>query len=64
MRTISEIANELIREGEVLLLYEKIQSLPNCMNCAKICTCEYAPEWGRTVRYNCPLWDYDTKEEK
>ncbi len=36
-------------------LYEKLMALPNCNNCTSAKDCPYRPEWGGTVRVNCPL---------
>lgn len=36
---------------------DEIKALPTCNDCAGAKEgCEYVPEWGEHVRYNCPLW--------
>lgn len=43
------------------VLYNNIKeiyvSLNSCNDCFKGKTCEYAPKWGESVRYNCPHWE-------
>lgn len=36
--------------------FDKVTALPNCNNCAKKNACEYAPQVGQALRFNCPLW--------
>ncbi|MCD8086473.1 MAG: hypothetical protein LUF28_09190 [Clostridiales bacterium] len=36
-------------------LYERLMALPNCNDCAGAKDCPCRPEWGGTVRVNCPL---------
>ena len=55
--TFSEIRGLLVDTITIMNHYEAIVSLPNCNDCAKTKSCEYRPEWGAFVRYNCPLYE-------
>ena len=55
------------REELILLIYSicdyarlgyKVSTYDNCNNC-KDKECKYRPEWGDSVRWNCPLWKGD-----
>ena len=35
---------------------DRVSKLPCCNTCGKLKDCEYRPEWGDSVRWNCPLW--------
>lgn len=37
-----------------LRFLKAMKSAPTCNNCGKGNGCEYLPEWGKSVRYNCP----------
>lgn len=39
---------------DCLRVYKQISESGNCNDCGKIKTCEYKPQWGEMVRYNCP----------
>ena len=30
--------------------------MPNCNNCGAAEGCDYLPDWGQPVRWNCPHW--------
>lgn len=57
MFKLEELVKDMSYISSCLKSYEEILNLPNCQNCGKIGSCEYAPEWGQLVRYNCPLWE-------
>jgi hypothetical protein len=50
--TISDIAYIL----DTLIAYRNIVNSGDCNRCEKKKTCEYVPEWGQLVRYNCPFY--------
>ena len=39
---------------DCLCALKKILDLPTCNECGSRKDCQYAPEWGQSVRYNCP----------
>ena len=39
----------------------KVSTYDSCNNCADK-ECKYRPEWGDSVRWNCPLWTAERKE--
>ena len=41
---------------DCLLLLKSIQDCGDCNNCANHKNCQYAPELGQMVRYNCPFY--------
>lgn len=43
-------------------LYRELLDKPNCNNCGDR-ECPYKPEWGGTVRVNCPLWVEPVEDE-
>jgi hypothetical protein len=45
---------------DTLIAYRNITAFGNCNNCGERETCQYVPELGEQVRYNCPF--YKTKE--
>lgn len=45
--------------AEWLTLLKQIQSAGDCNTCYRKKDCEYMPQWGELVRYNCPF--YETK---
>ena len=49
---ISDVAYIL----DTLMSYRNIVRLGDCNSCEKKKTCEYAPEAGQLVRYNCPFY--------
>lgn len=42
---------------DTLIAYRNITALGNCNNCAKRRQCQYIPELGEQVRYNCPFYN-------
>lgn len=57
MSRTRELADDYRYIAECLRLLDEIMNLPDCHTCAKLGSCEYAPEWGRIMRINCPLWE-------
>lgn len=51
----------LIFAQECVRLEKKWNRYGDCNTCNKQARCEMAPEWGRTVRRNCP--HYEGKDE-
>lgn len=39
----------------------KVSTYNSCNNC-RAEECKYRPEWGDSVRWNCPLWTAERKE--
>ena len=50
--TIGDIAYIL----DMLMAYRNIVDSGDCNRCGKKKTCEYAPNAGQLVRYNCPFY--------
>ena len=46
-----------------LAALDEIMNTNNCNNCGKKRTCEHAPSWGSTVRFNCFAWEGEVKHE-
>ena len=57
MSKLLDLASTMIYIAGSLRQLDAIVSGPQCANCAKYGVCEYAPGWGETTRYNCPLWE-------
>ena len=45
-----------------LIELRNIQKLNNCNICARHHKCEWAPEWGEEVRFNCPHYTTEVTE--
>lgn len=48
------ITKALIYVIDSFTTLDKIMQLPNCNDC-EIKDCQYRPEWGEPIRYNCPF---------
>ena len=57
MSRIADLADTLHYLADALRQLDRISSLPTCNECDKRSGCEYAPEWGDFVRYNCPFFE-------
>ena len=56
MSKIDELIKQKAYELDVLMCYRDIEKSGDCNNCAKSNSCEYVPEPGQLVRYNCPFY--------
>ena len=56
-----EIICYIISICDLARLGAKVIKHNNCNNCKKK-DCEYRPEWGDSVRWNCPLWEGGDEE--
>ena len=45
-----------------MIFTERVSNMPNCNTCGKKISCEYVPRLGDDVRFNCPLWEIETKK--
>lgn len=61
-----EIIRAVARILDALQFTARMEETDNCNTCGKKYTCEYAPEPGDRVTWNCPLWtdQEETVEEK
>ena len=50
--TISDVAYML----DYLHLLKEICNSGTCNDCSRNKHCEYLPDWGKMVRYNCPFY--------
>ena len=50
-----DIAGIFYQAGDIIKSWERIMSLPNCNYCGRD-NCRFKPDWGDTVRFNCPIW--------
>ena len=55
---ISDVAYIL----NALIAYRNIIQAGNCNDCGKRKDCEYLPQWGEQVRYNCPFFESEVTE--
>jgi hypothetical protein len=49
---------------DALEFMEKMKYSHSCNDCGVVETCEYRPEWGKPVRWNCPHWKGVNRNEK
>jgi len=47
---------------DALEFMEKMKYSHSCNDCGVVETCEYRPEWGKPVRWNCPHWERGEQE--
>lgn len=47
---------------DTLIAYRNITALGNCNDCGKKKDCEYLPQCGEQVRYNCPFFEREVTE--
>lgn len=58
MSKLKDLSDTLHYIVESLRELDRISRMHSCNDCAKLGgICEYMPEWGESVRYNCPHWD-------
>ena len=53
---LRDIITDLHYVADLLTVADRVARMPNCNDCVKE-DCGYKPEWGMSVRYNCPLWE-------
>lgn len=56
MNTI-EIIKNLKFIIDALEFTQEMRGVHNCNDCEVVEKCEYRPEWGKPVRWNCPHWE-------
>ena len=52
---IREFIGKMHYVADLLSAAEEVTNMPNCNDCG-CANCTYKPEWGKPVRFNCPLW--------
>lgn len=57
MDRLDEVICDLNYILETLRLYRDITKSGDCNVCSKKLNCEYVPEPGQLVRYNCPFFE-------
>lgn len=62
MSKIDELINQKAYELDVLIDYRNIINSGSCHNCFNSRDCEYKPQIGQFVRYNCPFYTECTEE--
>lgn len=67
MSRFDEDREDLIRLIYSILDYARFgystSTYNSCNNCKRE-DCEYKPDWGEHVRWNCPLWEDEDKKFK
>lgn len=61
MAKIDEVISDVAYVLDSLILVRDIYNSGTCNDCKVKRTCEYCPEPGKLVRYNCPF--YERKKE-
>ncbi len=51
-----KLRTDLLYIADCLELINDLEISNNCNNCGIKGLCEYTPEVGEPVRWNCPLW--------
>lgn len=52
-----EMINHLKYVIDAIDFYERMKKSHSCNDCGAMEECEYRPEWGSPVRWNCPHWE-------
>ena len=53
---IERLASDIHYIADMLQCAAEIIQLHSCNDCADVLECQSCPDWGKPVRYNCPLW--------
>lgn len=63
--SFKQISSALRYIADMIEFSESVRDMPNCNTCKKstLGECSYRPDWGKPVRYNCPLHRYFTDVE-
>lgn len=59
---IKDLILDLFTLFDYARLGMKVSTYNSCNTC-KDKECKYRPDWGDSVRWNCPLWTAERKEE-
>lgn len=59
---LMDVAKTLYYAADCIRYFERVSKLPSCNDCGESNTCPYRPEWGDSVRINCPLWEKRREE--
>ena len=52
-----KLRQALLYLADVLVAVDELGKMHDCNDCGNVLKCEYAPEPGQPVRWNCPLWE-------
>ena len=63
MSRLDDVIVDVAYVLDTLRAYRDIAKTGCCNDCRRK-DCEYRPQWGEMVRYNCPLFVGSNKEEK
>lgn len=61
MTRLDKVISEYEYILDALKALREIQNSSNCVTCSKLKSCEYKPQCGKLMRFNCPL--YEGKDE-
>ena len=62
MNRLDNIISEVAYILDSLIALRRINESGNCNECAYVKHCEYKPELGQQVRYNCPFFERESDE--
>ena len=63
-RLLAEVEKLRNENWRLQSFVDHIMTLDTCNNCGAAQACEHRPEWGASVRYNCPLWRKEAEAPK
>lgn len=63
MRTIDKYIASIDYIRDYLVACREIMDSGCCNDCSKMRVCEYMPEVGKLVRYNCPFYEREGNKE-
>lgn len=56
MEKLDSVITDLSYVLDALVEHKRILQSGCCGNCSKQGDCEYIPNWGELMRYNCPFY--------
>ena len=62
MNRLDQIISDITYVRSCLKLLKAIQESGCCNDCHKQKCCNYKPQWGEQVRYNCPFYEKEVTE--
>lgn len=62
MSRLDDVIDEVAYIQNTLMAYKRIIQHGNCNSCRNK-ECQWKPEWGEGVRYNCPFYKRTGAEE-
>lgn len=60
--TMEQVRDMLYKLIDIINFYHFMSKTSSCNDCDRVRYCEYAPDPGKQVRYNCMFWEGRNEE--